>query len=122
MSIVDREGRIIAILAGCLSDESWPELARQAAEALEEGRVRCNMVEERTRRGVFPALQAGFSHRGGRKEPINFTQRSKHRQALVADLNRHELFRRISGFTNSKSPSLPPVTLLLTTEWPQVFL
>ena len=39
MPIVDREGRIIAILAGCPSDELWPELARQAAEALEEGQI-----------------------------------------------------------------------------------
>jgi|SRR5271169_1218655 len=102
MPILDSEGRIVAILAGCPNDKCWPELNRQAAKALEEARVRCNMRDKKHRRGIFPSLRGGVLLGGGQTMPMN-AKNGDQAGEIVTDLNGRESFRRISGFTNSKS-------------------
>lgn len=41
MPILDREGRLVAVLARHPDDESWPDLSKQTADLLEEARGRC---------------------------------------------------------------------------------
>ena len=56
--ILDREGRLVAILAGHPDDESWLDLSKQAADLLEEARGRCQIPAKASRhcRGHFTAL------------------------------------------------------------------
>lgn len=120
MPILDTEGRIVAILAGCPNDKSWPELSRHAAKLLEQTRVSCNMQEEKHRRGMFSSLRGGVSHGGGQKMPMNLKNRARH-QEILADLNGSDSFRRISGFTNSMSPSPPPSSFFTQPNHPRCF-
>jgi hypothetical protein len=111
MPILDREGRLVAILAGRPTDESWPEMTRQGAEELEEARGRCHIPAKsrRHRRGQFVALRCGVSHGGGQKVPGNLKNNSPNDE-VVAELNQKEPFRRMSGFATS-TPHLCEISL-----------
>lgn len=101
--ILDREGRLVAILAGHPDDDSWPDLSKQAAEMLEEARGRCQLPGKasRHRRGHFAALRSGVSHGGGQKVPGNL-QNSSQNDEVLAELNQKLPFRRNSGFAMSE--------------------
>ena len=103
MPVLDREGRLVAILAGCPSDDSWPDLSRQAAEMLEEARGRCKIPAKasRHRRGHFTALRCGVSHGGGQIGPGNL-QNNFPNDEVLAQLNQKLPFIRLSGFATSK--------------------
>ena len=68
-AIVDKDGRIIAILVGQPADPGWPSAHRSAHAALQAARKRCRFPKKSTkhRRGDFPALSAGISYGGGQK-------------------------------------------------------
>ena len=103
--IIDREGRLVAILAGRPVDDSWDALSTDAAEALEEARRRCNVPAKdgRHRRGHFLALRCGVSHGSGQTEPGNL-QNNPCNAEVLAELNQKLPFMRMSGFATSKSP------------------
>ena len=105
MAILDLEGRLVAILAGCPADKSWQEVIRQATKALENARRGCRMKEEEGehRRGKFFTLRCGVSYGGGQRTPMNIDAKSARNKKILADLNGSQAFQRISGFTNSKS-------------------
>jgi hypothetical protein len=104
MPILDRQGRLVGILAGRPDDEFWPKLSRDGAEELEEARGRCKVSAKghRHRRGQYVALQCGVSHGGGQTKPGNLRNDSPNDE-IVADLNSKEPFRRMSGFATSTS-------------------
>lgn len=104
IAIIDRDGRLVAILAGHPDDKTWPEVRRQAARLLEKARQRCRMKEEEHRRGIFYALRCGVSHGGGQTAPRNLSCKNAHNAKILAALSEKVAFRRINGFTNSKSP------------------
>ena len=68
-AIVDKDGRIIAVLVGCPANLDWPSVHRSAHAALQAARKRCRFPKKSTkhRRGDFPALSAGISYGGGQK-------------------------------------------------------
>ena len=68
-AIVDKDGRIIAVLAGSPNDADWASVHRSAYAALQTARRRCRFPKKTTthRRGNFPALSAGISFGGGQK-------------------------------------------------------
>jgi hypothetical protein len=102
MPIIDREGRIIAILAGHPADDSWDQLSKEGAEALEEARRHCKTPSKAGchRRGRYVALSCGVSHGGGQTEPGNL-QNNHLNGKVLAGLNQNLLFRRLSGFATS---------------------
>lgn len=105
MPILDREGRLVAILAGCPNDDSWPDLSRQAAEMLERARRTCKIPAKagHHRRGHFTALRCGVSHGGGQTLPGNL-QNDFPNDEVLAQLNQKPPFIRLSGFATSKHP------------------
>jgi len=99
MPIVDKDGHVVALLAGCPSDENWN---RDAAALLEKIRAECPEFDDGChRRGDFPTLRCGVSHGGGRMRPMNFVNSQKKQRALN-ELNSHPSFIRIAGFMNCK--------------------
>jgi len=102
--IIDREGRVVAILAGRPADDSWDALSTEAAEALEEARRCCNVPAKdgRHRRGHFLALRCGVSHGSGQPEPGNLQNNPRNAEVL-AGLNQKLPLMRMSGFATSKS-------------------
>ena len=98
--IVDKEGRVIALLAGRPADENWDEVQEAAAALLEKIRSDCPEFDDGChRRGDFPTLRCGVSHGGGRLQPMNFTNGLKKQRALD-ELNSHPSFVRIAGLMN----------------------
>jgi len=98
--IVDKEGRVVALLAGRPADENWDEVQEAAAALLEKIRVDCPEFDEGCHwRGDFPTLRCGVSHGGGRTQPMNFVNSPKKQRALE-ELNSHPSFVRIAGFMN----------------------
>lgn len=68
-AIVDKDGRIIAVLAGCPNDSNWESVHRSGHVALQSARKRCRFPKKAKdhRRGSFPALSTGISFGGGQK-------------------------------------------------------
>lgn len=100
--IINREGRLVAILAGHPEDNSWHQVSNEGAEALEEARRRCKIPAKagRHRRGQFIALRCGVSHGGGQTQPGNL-QNDYPNDEVLEELNQKLPFRRMSGFATS---------------------
>ena len=121
MAIVDQEGILIAILVGYPRDKSWQNLNAEAANALEKARIQTHMKKQKnSRRGIlfFPSDPA-FYMGGGQTTPINMNFKSSWNKKIVTELNDMECFKRINGFTNSKSP--PVVSFFHNSMAPQAF-
>jgi len=103
MPVIDREGQLVAILAGRPADDTWDALSTEAAEALEEARQCCSVPakDKRHRRGHFLALNCGVSHGSGQVEPGNLQNNPRNTEVL-AQLNQKPPFMRMSGFATSK--------------------
>ncbi|PPR04543.1 hypothetical protein CVT26_002510 [Gymnopilus dilepis] len=109
MLVVDRDGRIIAILAGRPEDPTWNEVQREAAQLLEEARCACRVPKksQHHRRGAFTTLRCGFSHGGGQTSPQNLLN-SKTNARVIDRLNNSTPMRRIAGFGSSVFQSWAP--------------
>ncbi|KJA14108.1 hypothetical protein HYPSUDRAFT_150797, partial [Hypholoma sublateritium FD-334 SS-4] len=98
-AIVDKDGRVIAVLAGRPDDPNWTSVHRSAHSALQLARRRCRFPKKTRnhRRGSFPALSAGISFGGGQKLPGNL-HHSKTNKKQLDRLLGHQSFKRIAGF------------------------
>lgn len=103
IGIIDRENRLVAILAGHPDVEDWPLLQDQAAKALETRRTRCSIPKEARnrahRRGKFVTLNCGVSYGGGQQVPGNLCHNPVNEQILL-ELNDLEPFGRVAGFAS----------------------
>ncbi|KAG6864040.1 hypothetical protein C0991_000831, partial [Blastosporella zonata] len=106
--VVDRKGRMLALLGGAPNDDKWPALHAEAAELLESNRCRLHLPKGSGVhwRGKFTALFCGVTHRGGTVRPVNCAQH-KDNSAVLATLNSSLPFVRLSGYASCKTaPSL----------------
>ena len=69
VALLDKGGRVLALLAGSPRDSAWPSVAKQASDLLEEARQRCTFAKAQRfhRRGEFCVLARGVSFGGGQK-------------------------------------------------------
>jgi hypothetical protein len=98
--IIDRDGRLVAILAGHPDDKTWSDVSSQAAKALENARQSCSIKKNDPRRGIFSALQCGVSYGGGQTMPQNLCPENDVNANVLDDLNQTVAFQRINGFSN----------------------
>ncbi|KAF5380091.1 hypothetical protein D9615_006268 [Tricholomella constricta] len=105
-AIVDKDDRGIVFLVGHPNDDSWPQVASAAEEAITQARLR---GEEKKlfksdqlshRRGRFFALASGVSHGGGQTRPGNLVHSTKVR-ALLDEVLGDPSVQRIAGFQSS---------------------
>ncbi|PPQ76004.1 hypothetical protein CVT26_004945 [Gymnopilus dilepis] len=109
--IADRDGHIIAILAGRPDGKSWEDVQREATELLEEARRQCRVPKKNQcqRRGTFTTLRCGFSHGGGQTRPQNLSlslvehcpqnlPNTKQKFRITTRLNKSRAMRRLAGF------------------------
>lgn len=104
--VVDRTGKIIAVLAGHPDDEGWEAVHLAAAQALEDARPRCQFPSSSLphRRGKFSTLHGGVSFGNGQKQPLNLRNAgSPVNQEVADDLAKLSPFRRLAGFTSGES-------------------
>lgn len=78
-AIVDKDGRVIAVLAGCPNDSNWESVHKSGHVALQSARKRCRFPKKARnhRRGNFPALSAGISFGGGQKVCLIYPRASR---------------------------------------------
>jgi len=115
--IVDRSGRVIALLGGSPRDPSWDNVEKEAREAIQHAGAKIKFTAKQTthRRGPSPAVSKGLSHGGGQtvgarphtyqsritlpQEPGILSNSSKTNAALT-ELFATKSIRRFVGFAN----------------------
>ncbi|KAJ7133265.1 hypothetical protein C8R44DRAFT_611454, partial [Mycena epipterygia] len=103
--ILDRDGRIIAVLLGTPDDPDWPNVVKEALKALARARRDAKRAGAWSpgavhRRGPHLAITAGVSFGGGQKRPGNLCNPKSIRRILHR-LRRNRAVRRIAGFQSS---------------------
>lgn len=68
-AIVDREGRVISVLAGTPRDPNWGSLMKELEEAIGQAQEKMTFSKKQKEhvRGVFPSVSVGSSFGGGSK-------------------------------------------------------
>ncbi|KAG0692936.1 hypothetical protein DFH29DRAFT_881896 [Suillus ampliporus] len=99
--LLDKEERIIGVLAGHPKDDCWQDTVAAACTAMEDARSRCVFADDdmKHRRGAYPCLAVGVSFGGGQKIPGNLVHAKGNREALQSLLE-HKAIQRIAGFGN----------------------
>ncbi|KAK0442271.1 uncharacterized protein EV420DRAFT_1485394 [Desarmillaria tabescens] len=107
--IIDREGRIIAALAGQPDDPKWNEVHEEAIQSLESLRKQCKFSEDQRkhRRGKFGALSIGISYGGGQTHPQNLHHNKSNTAVLMALLNTLA-FVHLAAFASSAFATWAP--------------
>ncbi|KAH0833791.1 hypothetical protein J3R83DRAFT_10938 [Lanmaoa asiatica] len=104
-AIVDKSGRVIAVLAGMPKDPFEEEVIASATAAFQvESRVLL-AVEGVNSRGEFHAILVGFSHGGGTERPTETSTASVYARARKT-LTKHPAVVRLAGFQNRECHSI----------------
>ncbi len=104
--VLDREGRLLLVLAGHPNDPTWGPMVQDAARSARAARERCVFDEDHLhhRRGDYPTLGYGISYGGGRTEPGPIDNKSGNEEELEK-LFQSEPFQRMAGFADGDSPN-----------------
>ncbi|KAJ7780830.1 hypothetical protein DFH07DRAFT_729518, partial [Mycena maculata] len=103
--ILDAEGRVVAILLGTPNDPSWPQVCKEATEALARARRTAErlgvwIAGSAHRRGGYFKLTTGVSFGGGQKRPGNLWN-TKIMCNLIDRLLRNSAIRRWASFQST---------------------
>ncbi|EIW58911.1 uncharacterized protein TRAVEDRAFT_86929, partial [Trametes versicolor FP-101664 SS1] len=107
--IVDKDGRVIGLLAGRPADASWDDVASSAYSAMAEAAEACQFKPKHSdhRRGQFATLATGVSFGGGRTVP-GHVDNSKWNQKILSDLCAVPAIRRLAGFGSAMLSTYAP--------------
>ncbi|SJL08346.1 uncharacterized protein ARMOST_11709 [Armillaria ostoyae] len=99
ISIIDREGHVIVVMAEHPNDPDWDNVHTEVADKLETSRRHCKLDREHWhhRHGTFAALSNGISYGGGQMHPQNLHHSMKNTKVLSSLLN-CMAFIRLAGF------------------------
>ncbi|KAI9058718.1 hypothetical protein FKP32DRAFT_1680442 [Trametes sanguinea] len=108
-TLLDRDGRVIALLAGHPQDPQWGATVEAANCAMEEAYRDCTFTREDKvhRRGTFATLARGVSFGGGRTTPGNISNSKKNEAALRRLCDNHAI-KRLAGFGTSMLATYAP--------------
>ncbi|KAF9524445.1 hypothetical protein CPB83DRAFT_773766, partial [Crepidotus variabilis] len=104
--ILDKEQRVIAVLAGTPTDVCWPSVLKNSNHALQDALEQglqdgtFSSTEMSHRRGEFYLLVDGISYGGGQKKPGNLKLTRKE-EGLMDGLKNLPCIRRIAGFQDA---------------------
>ncbi|THU89824.1 hypothetical protein K435DRAFT_677098, partial [Dendrothele bispora CBS 962.96] len=102
--IVDKNGRVFAVLVGNPpNDPSWESVHKTAASLMEQhgSQVKMRDSDVPSRRNVKKYLSAGYSFGGGQKVPQPFAQKDPMNKLIIDELLSSASFQRISGHLNA---------------------
>ncbi|THU90572.1 hypothetical protein K435DRAFT_613407, partial [Dendrothele bispora CBS 962.96] len=100
--ILDKHGRVVAVLAGRPRSSDWDALVKGGAEEIARAREELTFTRKQTEhsRGDFPAVTVGVAHGGGRREPGNVRQSNPAALAVLTTLLAMHFFQSLAGFAN----------------------
>ncbi|SJL18888.1 uncharacterized protein ARMOST_22490 [Armillaria ostoyae] len=100
--VTDKEGRVIAIMAGHPDDPNWDSVHMEAAERLNILGKQCTFTKDQKMhcRGRFGALSIGISFGGGQMHPQNL-HNNKTNSAILNSLLSCIAFIQLAGFALS---------------------
>ncbi|THV00197.1 hypothetical protein K435DRAFT_657536, partial [Dendrothele bispora CBS 962.96] len=100
--ILDKHGRVVAVLAGRPRSSDWDSLVKEGAEKIDRAREELSFTRKQTEhsRGDFPAISVGVAYGGGRTEPGNVRQSSAAALTVLTSLLAMHIFQSLSGFAN----------------------
>ncbi|KAG2127459.1 uncharacterized protein EDB93DRAFT_1096547 [Suillus bovinus] len=101
-TLLDKNRRVIVVLAGQPQDDGWQLTTSQACAAMEIARERCTfkLSDTHHRRGFYPCLGVGVSYGGGQQEPDNLQHSNRNQEELRALLSEPTI-QRLAGFGSS---------------------
>ncbi|KAI9056573.1 hypothetical protein FKP32DRAFT_1586074, partial [Trametes sanguinea] len=107
--ILDKNGRVFAVLAGRPQDCHWDTINSNLQDLFERARDAYSLDEKQTdhRRGTYAAIGAGISFGGGQQRVSNLAQ-SKHNRGVTDILLRHPGVRRVANFGSSAMQLFAP--------------
>ncbi|KAI9069582.1 hypothetical protein FKP32DRAFT_1671248 [Trametes sanguinea] len=105
--ILDKSGRVFAVLAGRPQDPGWDSINANLQDIFENARDAYSLETKQLthRRGNYAAVGVGISYGGGQQRASNLSQ-STHNQAVTDLLLRHTGVRRVANFANTLCSSL----------------
>ncbi|KAE9388176.1 hypothetical protein BT96DRAFT_836639, partial [Gymnopus androsaceus JB14] len=101
--IVDREDRVISVLAGNPSNPHWPAAMKELETKIMKSRANMSFSEKqkKNKRGPYPSVSVGNSFGGGSKRPGAMAFHSKTNMLILMSLISSPGFQRLMGFANS---------------------
>ncbi|KAI9068209.1 hypothetical protein FKP32DRAFT_1562192, partial [Trametes sanguinea] len=107
--ILDKDGRVFAVLAGSPRDSNWGRVNEEIQEIFETAREAYGLTGKQVnhRRGDFPAVTSGISFGGGQQVVANLVH-SKHNQSVVDALLQQTAVRRVANFGNAAMQLFAP--------------
>ncbi|KAI0677450.1 hypothetical protein C8Q78DRAFT_1065988 [Trametes maxima] len=108
--VLDRERRVVALLAGRPRDPSWDSVVEEADRAMGVAARTCRFTEEQHnhRRGTFATLARGLSFGGGRKVP-GYVVNTKRNEGALKALCQNNAMGRIAGFGSNMLATYAPL-------------
>ncbi|KIY46278.1 hypothetical protein FISHEDRAFT_47536, partial [Fistulina hepatica ATCC 64428] len=103
MPIVNSEGHVVIVLAGCLNDPNWDSIHIAAADELEKAWLEVpwpNKGRTMCKRGNFHALHSGIAFGGGQPRPMN-AHHNDMMAVILQVLNQHWAIMHITIFTST---------------------
>ncbi|OSD07574.1 hypothetical protein PYCCODRAFT_1358578 [Trametes coccinea BRFM310] len=100
--VLDRNGRVFAVLGGQPRDQSWADINRSMCRLFEEGRTAYTATTQQTwgRRGDYTAVNVGISFGGGQQHVSNLAH-TQSTQAILDSILQQSPVRRIASFQSS---------------------
>ncbi|KAH9848498.1 hypothetical protein C2E23DRAFT_739360 [Lenzites betulinus] len=107
--LLDKHGRIFAVLAGSPYHDDWKNVVREAQGLYEDARRQFGTNDEdyKHRRGYYPAVGAGLSYGGGQQFPKNLKITGVERD-IANTLLRSTAVRRIANFASAAMQAYAP--------------
>ncbi|SJL15741.1 uncharacterized protein ARMOST_19246 [Armillaria ostoyae] len=109
--IVDRQGRVISVLAGHPEDPDWDAVHKEGADTLENLRTQCRLSDDQRKhwRGHYGALSFRISYGSGQTHLQNLHHNDANTTVLLTLIN-CVAFLRLAGFGSSAFATWAPKT------------
>ncbi|KAI0038074.1 hypothetical protein FA95DRAFT_1529264, partial [Auriscalpium vulgare] len=109
--VVDRNRRIVAPMAGAPDgDSTWPGIIAQANDDYAAVLKDCIFTTDqlKSKRGKYPFLHMGFSHGGGRTEPLNLRPANDSQERAFCRLGGSKALSRFAGHVSGVARMFGP--------------
>ncbi|KAI9061264.1 hypothetical protein FKP32DRAFT_1533454, partial [Trametes sanguinea] len=107
--ILDKDGRVFAVLAGRPRNSDWDEVNKDLQDVFETTREAYGLTAKQIshRRGEFPAVTCGISYGGGQQRVANLAHNA-HNKAVLDSVLQQPAVRRVANFGSASMQLFAP--------------